>query len=59
MSERRFGRKLKFPSIVQIKQILLEWLADQTRWQSGQKPILAKAAIVQRIHENRSNRAAY
>jgi hypothetical protein len=28
---RKFGNKLKIPSVVQIKrQILLRWLADQT-----------------------------
>lgn len=30
MQKRRFGSKLKEPSVVQIKhQILLKWLADQ------------------------------
>lgn len=31
MSVFKFGRKLKLPSVIQIKhQILLSWLADQT-----------------------------
>lgn len=30
MQKRKFGNKLKVPSVVQIKhQILLKWLADQ------------------------------
>lgn len=30
MEKRKFGNKLKLPSVVQIKhQILLKWLADQ------------------------------
>jgi hypothetical protein len=32
MEKRKFGNKLKSPSIVQIKhQILLRWLADQQK----------------------------
>lgn len=31
MEKRKFGNKLKLPSVVQIKhQILTRWLADQT-----------------------------
>jgi hypothetical protein len=31
MEKRKFGNKLKLPSVAQIKhQILLRWLADQT-----------------------------
>jgi hypothetical protein len=31
MEKRKFGNKLKMPSVVQIKrEILLRWLADQT-----------------------------
>ena len=31
MDKRKFGNKLKLPSVVQIKhQILLRWLSDQT-----------------------------
>jgi len=31
MDKRKFGNKLKSPSVVQIKhQILLKWLKDQT-----------------------------
>jgi len=31
MDKRKFGNKLKVPSVVQIKrQILVRWLADQT-----------------------------
>lgn len=31
MQKRKFGNKLKQPSVVQIKQqILLRWLSDQT-----------------------------
>ena len=32
MLERKFGRAVKLPSTIQLKhQILLQWLADQTR----------------------------
>jgi hypothetical protein len=37
MLERRFGRAVKLPSTVQLKhQILLEWLADQTRLEADE-----------------------
>ena len=38
MLERRFGRAVKMPSTIQLKhQILLEWLADQTRREASEK----------------------
>ncbi len=39
MDKRKFGNKLKLPSVVQIKrQILLRWLADQTAIEANEPP---------------------
>ena len=39
MEKRKFGNKLKLPSVVQIKrQILLRWLDDQTTIEAAETP---------------------
>jgi hypothetical protein len=39
MEKRKFGNKLKLPSVVQIKrQILLRWLSDQTAVEAAETP---------------------
>ena len=44
MTITRFGRKLKLPSVVQIKhQLLLRWLADQTAKEAAEKTAAPEA----------------
>jgi len=43
MLERKFGRAVKLPSTIQLKhQILLEWLADQTRLEADEAAKLSE-----------------
>jgi hypothetical protein len=40
MEKRKFGNKLKLPSVVQIKrQILLRWLKDQTAVEAAEAAV--------------------